>query len=354
MEAFETGLRLVIIGQLSLSTLIIAFRSPLRISIPMGLLFCSVAAYLLKTSPPIMAQLGSFRDLFFLAAMSIPYLVWACAWALFDFERPHVFWMIALPTVTFGLCGTHIVNPSADLFLQMSIHLVALIPLAHALLSVLRGSLDDLLEPRRRFRVGFVVCTASLTTYMLLQEWVFPDFAMPEWMEFCNVILIQLVVLAISVPLLTHDFTEPAPTGPVTLPPEDPDIMDLASQRSHSRLLEAMENRAYARTGLTIRSLAEELGTPEHQLRKLINQSLGYRNFSTFLNGYRIAETCRRLEDPEEARLPILTIALDAGFASLAPFNRAFKAAMGVTPSEYRRANAPAGGTVANLVVQAD
>jgi AraC-like DNA-binding protein len=35
--------------------------------------------------------------------------------------------------------------------------------------------------------------------------------------------------------------------------------------------------------------------------------------------------------------VPILTIALDAGFQSLGPFNRAFKAQTGMTPSEFRR-----------------
>jgi AraC-like DNA-binding protein len=30
---------------------------------------------------------------------------------------------------------------------------------------------------------------------------------------------------------------------------------------------------------------------------------------------------------------------MDAGFQSLGPFNRAFKATTGVTPSEYRRLN---------------
>jgi AraC-like DNA-binding protein len=38
--------------------------------------------------------------------------------------------------------------------------------------------------------------------------------------------------------------------------------------------------------------------------------------------------------------VPILTIALDAGFGSIGPFNRAFKAHTGLTPSEYRRARA--------------
>jgi AraC-like DNA-binding protein len=33
----------------------------------------------------------------------------------------------------------------------------------------------------------------------------------------------------------------------------------------------------------------------------------------------------------------VTTIALDAGFQSLGPFNRAFKSETGVTPTEYRR-----------------
>jgi AraC-like DNA-binding protein len=46
------------------------------------------------------------------------------------------------------------------------------------------------------------------------------------------------------------------------------------------------------------------------------------------------------LADPGQAEVPILTIALDAGFGSIGPFNRAFKAQTGLTPSEYRRARA--------------
>ena len=45
---------------------------------------------------------------------------------------------------------------------------------------------------------------------------------------------------------------------------------------------------------------------------------------------------------PSRARkpkVPVITIAMDAGFQSLGPFNRAFKATTGVTPTEYRRRN---------------
>jgi AraC-like DNA-binding protein len=69
----------------------------------------------------------------------------------------------------------------------------------------------------------------------------------------------------------------------------------------------------------------------------VINGGLGHRNFNAFLNGYRIAEAKAALADPAQADVPVLTIAMDAGFNSLGPFNRAFKSETGLTPSEYRR-----------------
>jgi AraC-like DNA-binding protein len=95
--------------------------------------------------------------------------------------------------------------------------------------------------------------------------------------------------------------------------------------------------RAYRREGLTIGSLAAELGVPEYRLRQIINEGLGHRNFNSFVNGYRLAEARAALADPVQANVPILTIALDTGFQSLAPFNRAFKMTAGMTPTEYRR-----------------
>ncbi len=97
------------------------------------------------------------------------------------------------------------------------------------------------------------------------------------------------------------------------------------------------DERAYRQDGLTIGGLAQQLGLPEYRLRRLINQALGYRNFNSFVNRYRIAEVKAALADPRQAEVPVLTMALDAGFSSLGPFNRAFKAETGMTPSEYRR-----------------
>ncbi len=71
-------------------------------------------------------------------------------------------------------------------------------------------------------------------------------------------------------------------------------------------------------------------------MRRTINEQLGHRNFTSFLNGYRLAEVKSALADPAQKEVPIITIALDAGFGSLGPFNRAFREAEGMTPSTYR------------------
>ncbi len=95
--------------------------------------------------------------------------------------------------------------------------------------------------------------------------------------------------------------------------------------------------RAYRREGLTIGTLSAELGVPEYRLRQLINEGLGHRNFNAFLNRYRIEEAKAALADPTQKDVPVLTIAMDTGFQSIGPFNRAFKAATDVTPTEFRR-----------------
>lgn len=93
----------------------------------------------------------------------------------------------------------------------------------------------------------------------------------------------------------------------------------------------------HRRPGLTIGELAQALKLPEHRLRQLINQELGFRNFNAFLNRLRLDEVAGRLRDPAQDGVAITTIALDAGYASLGPFNRAFRDAHGLTPSEFRR-----------------
>lgn len=125
------------------------------------------------------------------------------------------------------------------------------------------------------------------------------------------------------------------PAAPAALPPPD-----AAEQRLADALQRAMAvERAYRTEDLTLAALAARLAVPEYRLRRLINQRLGHRNFNAYVNGFRLADARAALADPARRDLPVLSIALESGFQSIGPFNRAFKAATGLTPSEFRRQN---------------
>lgn len=108
-------------------------------------------------------------------------------------------------------------------------------------------------------------------------------------------------------------------------------------RQAYLSLIELMEGGYFTETGLTISMLAEKLNIPEHQLRVLINKHLGFRNFSSFLNSYRLPAAKEQLSDIAKVRVPILTIALSLGYGSIGAFNRAFKSAYNTTPSDYRK-----------------
>ena len=98
-----------------------------------------------------------------------------------------------------------------------------------------------------------------------------------------------------------------------------------------------MRDGVWREEGLSIGALAQRLNVPEHRLRRAINQGLGHRNFSSFINAARIEAAKAELRDPIKANRTVLEIAYTVGFASLGPFNRAFRAETGQSPTEYRR-----------------
>lgn len=103
-----------------------------------------------------------------------------------------------------------------------------------------------------------------------------------------------------------------------------------------SRLRDLIEvERVHLDAELGFARFVELMGAPERTVRTLINQQLGHDHFRAFLNHYRVIEACRLLETRGHDD-KLIAIALDSGFASLASFNRAFRAIMNCTPSDYR------------------
>lgn len=216
--------------------------------------------------------------------------------------------------------------------------LAALFVVGHALYMAATGQDDDLIEKRRRFRVLFIGAVALQVAAVLAVELAVGDFP-PGWLNTLNVIVIAILTLVLAIPLLRLSKAFFRPVAPSDEHAADQPASQLSAADAvvEQELLTAMSEGVYRQTGLTIRELADQLGHPEHRLRKLINGHLGYRNFSAFLNSYRLPEAKERLGDTKQVRTPILTIALDLGYGSLGPFNRAFKADTGMTPTQFRQ-----------------
>jgi AraC-like DNA-binding protein len=92
---------------------------------------------------------------------------------------------------------------------------------------------------------------------------------------------------------------------------------------------------------LTFATFVRRMGASERAVRQLINRELGHDHFRAFLNACRMAEARRLLADPRRSQDKLIALALDSGFASLASFNRVFRACQGCTPSQYREASLP-------------
>ncbi|EGF93296.1 bacterial regulatory helix-turn-helix protein, AraC family protein [Asticcacaulis biprosthecium C19] len=103
------------------------------------------------------------------------------------------------------------------------------------------------------------------------------------------------------------------------------------------RVLRLMtEDRLYAEPSLKVADLARRMGEAEYRVTQCITGALGFANFNQMVNQFRIEQAQQMLSDPGYDHLPVLTIALDCGFGSIGPFNRAFKAQFEVTPTAFR------------------
>lgn len=87
---------------------------------------------------------------------------------------------------------------------------------------------------------------------------------------------------------------------------------------------------------LNISKMAAELEVTVEYLSGILNGKL-HMNFFDFVNRYRIEEFRRLCSDPKLNHLSIMGLAFDCGFNSKATFNRVFKKATNLTPSEFRQ-----------------
>ena len=274
---------------------------------------------------------------------------WLFTCALFDESFALRWWhgLIWAAVVAFSFVNCYLLAPAGNARLSIvAVNLLALGFIGLAIAQTVASWSADLVEGRRRVRV-FIASAAALYggVNAVLQILISGDEI--GIANVANLALLAAIVAAICYVMMRVDGAELFPVAAAASAPNRFTTAEAADAAADRRLVYALlrsmaDERIYRHDNITIGTLAARLKTPEYKLRRLINQQLGYRNFNVFLNNHRIEEAKAALADPSQAEVPVITIAMDAGFQSLGPFNRAFKATTGVTPTEYRRLNAPA------------
>ncbi len=293
--------------------------------------------FMLNGSHQIGLMLGYASTLLWVIQLGSAAYFWLFVIVLFGDRR--ISWMLLMPAVALtaiGLAGHVALHPFAA-WIWMAHNALGLGLAVHALSVIVQAGRDDLVEARRRLRVPFLFVIAAFSALLSLAQLGQNVGIDAAWYELVNAAAqagLGIVGLAVMLEARSTLFgmAEGRISVPMTTAEVDTDLLWLA------RLDRVMEQgRVWQRESLTIADVAREVGLPEYRLRRLINQRLGHRNFNSFVNHHRVAAARALLCDPSNARRSVASIAFDLGYGSLGPFNRAFREAAGVTPTEYRR-----------------
>lgn len=328
--------RLMAVGA-SLLLLVVLLAGVVRpaLKIPLAGLVVGGAAYLVNSAGLIEPQLV-IRRVLDLISIVTPFWIWLFARRLFDRDPPYWLLNVLILLYLAGWSLAHFVAVASGAAFYL-IHFLSLALLVDLIVVALSGLGDDLVHRRRLIRIYLPILVGLQSGGILLYELAFGYQNSNPVVQTVNGLLIFALILFGGLALLRTDAELLLETDDRKL--DEPLGLGLSPAEIvlKERLDAFMSDGVYRETGLTIQSLSEKLASPEHRLRALINRKLGHRNFSSFLNGYRITEAKAKLADRKLVNLPILTIAMDLGYNSLAPFNRAFRAETGMTPSDFRK-----------------
>jgi AraC-like DNA-binding protein len=94
------------------------------------------------------------------------------------------------------------------------------------------------------------------------------------------------------------------------------------------------DDKIYKESGISLDLLSEKLGTSRHNTSQIINEHFNM-NFYELMNKYRIDEAIQLIKNGKENKLNIIDIVYKVGFNNKVSFNKSFKKALSVTPTQY-------------------
>lgn len=360
MNLIEPLLRGAGIAMVVLLFLVIAARGGWRLRGDLLLMLSCVAAYLVCSSPTLLCGTEPGAVPLVLAALAFPFVFWRLTSVVLEDDRhiPWLAWAGAAVMVSCGLLAALDYLPVAPhwrpVFGGMS-KLMAIGFLGSAGVRAWRSREGDLIDARRRLRWVVVGALGFYSLAVIMVEIYLQRAAPPPWLDLLNISLIDLSLLANAVLLLDmRPQAQEALFKPAMVSGGAPEAGSLpvaiADAHADAVLIDRLtilmrDQHLYRDAELSVKGLASAMDVPEYVLRRLILARLGHRHFANFVNDYRLQEVTARMADPALNRRPILTLALEAGFGSIGPFNRFFRERHGMTPSEFRQRCVPGSAT---------
>lgn len=303
------------------------------------LLVC-LASYVMLTTPIDNADYGWFRPPLLLmtdlTAMALLNLYWFFVHKRTLWDALSLWAKIAVLVWCSALAVFFLVFKGKGSFHDF-IHWTGLAMLVFVILDAARGYTDDLAERTRQLRRLSILGLSTYMSMLTILELIDSDLRDNPYFSFGHAAFMFLLTLAVSAKILRSRLaSDAAPPPDLTELTGHPQANNECQSKHAKAATEAMQNGLYLHHDLKVDGLAQQIGVPAHQLRKVINQELGFDNFSQFVNEFRIERVCQELQKTERHGEPILTVALESGFSSIASFNRVFKANKSITPTEYR------------------
>lgn len=96
-----------------------------------------------------------------------------------------------------------------------------------------------------------------------------------------------------------------------------------------------LEQFIYRDSDLSQEVVAEKLGISTGYLSQIVN-TITEKNFTAYINSFRVEETKRMILDEQFDKYSLLSIGLESGFKSKTTFYNSFKKETGYTPNEFK------------------
>ncbi len=94
--------------------------------------------------------------------------------------------------------------------------------------------------------------------------------------------------------------------------------------------------KIYCEPEFSLDMLSDRVGVNSKYVSQTINMAFG-KNFSNYVNDYRVRLACERLEDDAYSHYTVAAVGESVGFKSQSSFTRVFRKITGLSPSMFRK-----------------